>query len=177
MLGARRKQRVKERDGWKCKKCNSREQLTIDHIVPVALGGSDEEDNLQTLCRGCNTMKADKPPTHKTLFNLFFSRKTIYEFKNEIRSEIATSRGMNKAHNEKVREEALAHTDKLRFDWVEDGFKRDKAIRDLEAKHKDYINRLVKRIHYLESYLKIEWVEETTEVKEYRKIKKVKKQK
>jgi hypothetical protein len=154
MLGSGKKQRVKERDGWACRNCKT-----------------DEEDNLQTLCRGCNTMKANKPPRYKSIFNLFFSRKTIYEFKNELRSLIATSRGTNRVEIEKALKESIAHTDKLRLDIVQENFNTDKKIRDLEAKHKNYIDRLVKRIHYLEAYLKIEWVEETTEVKEYRKIK------
>jgi hypothetical protein len=164
MMTRKQKIRIKERDGNKCKKCNSREQLTIDHVVPVALGGTDDDNNLQTLCRGCNVMKSDKPPKYRSLFNLFFSRKTIYEFKNEIRSNISSVKTLAKNDNER-----------LRLDMVQEGFNTDKKIRDLEAKHKSYIDRLVKRIHYLEAYLKIEWVEETTEIKEYRKIKRKKK--
>ena len=29
----------------------------VDHIVPKALGGSDDMDNLQTLCRACHKQK------------------------------------------------------------------------------------------------------------------------
>lgn len=31
-----------------------------DHIVPKAEGGTDDESNLQTLCRTCHTAKTDK---------------------------------------------------------------------------------------------------------------------
>lgn len=31
--------------------------LTGDHIVPKDRGGSDDPDNIQILCRGCNTRK------------------------------------------------------------------------------------------------------------------------
>ena len=31
--------------------------LTVDHIVPLALGGSNELHNLQVLCRSCNSLK------------------------------------------------------------------------------------------------------------------------
>lgn len=48
---------IYERDGYKCKKCGSRKNPSIDHIKPVALGGSNEPDNLQTLCRSCNSKK------------------------------------------------------------------------------------------------------------------------
>lgn len=31
--------------------------LTIDHIVPISRGGTNELENLQLLCRPCNTSK------------------------------------------------------------------------------------------------------------------------
>ena len=30
-----------------------------DHIIPKAEGGSDEDENLQTLCRSCHKQKTD----------------------------------------------------------------------------------------------------------------------
>jgi hypothetical protein len=48
---------VYERDGWRCVQCGSIEDLTIDHIYPWILGGTDTADNLQTLCRPCNCRK------------------------------------------------------------------------------------------------------------------------
>ena len=35
----------------------------VDHIVPVAAGGSDHPDNLTAACRRCNLKKKDKPLT------------------------------------------------------------------------------------------------------------------
>ena len=32
----------------------------VDHIVPRALGGTDDPDNLQALCHSCNLIKSDK---------------------------------------------------------------------------------------------------------------------
>ena len=29
----------------------------MDHVVPLALGGADEEDNMQAVCRGCDGAK------------------------------------------------------------------------------------------------------------------------
>jgi 5-methylcytosine-specific restriction endonuclease McrA len=37
--------------------------LTIDHIVPLAVGGSDRLDNLQPAHRMCNVEKGDDLPT------------------------------------------------------------------------------------------------------------------
>lgn len=48
------------RDGYKCKKCESEHDLTIDHIHPESKGGTNKLDNLQTLCRLCNCRKGVK---------------------------------------------------------------------------------------------------------------------
>ena len=52
-----------KRDGYKCVECgatNKEKVLHCDHIIPVSQGGSDELDNLQTLCDDCNLAKSDK---------------------------------------------------------------------------------------------------------------------
>jgi 5-methylcytosine-specific restriction endonuclease McrA len=49
-----------ERDGYYCKNCNSTENITIDHIVPVSKGGKNILSNLQLLCRSCNSKKGAK---------------------------------------------------------------------------------------------------------------------
>lgn len=62
-----RKYEVFERDEFRCQWCGaSREngaELTLDHIIPLAAGiangGTNEMDNLQTLCKECNGNKAD----------------------------------------------------------------------------------------------------------------------
>ncbi len=51
--------KVFRRDKWKCLNCHSKKQLTVDHIVPVSLGGGDGVDNLQTLCKTCNERKGN----------------------------------------------------------------------------------------------------------------------
>lgn len=48
------------RDGGFCVKCGSVQQLTVDHIVPLARGGGNELDNLQILCKSCNSSKRDR---------------------------------------------------------------------------------------------------------------------
>lgn len=48
---------VYERDNYTCLHCGTSEQLSLDHIHPYSLGGKDTRDNLQTLCRPCNSRK------------------------------------------------------------------------------------------------------------------------
>lgn len=51
------KRLVFERDEYRCVKCGGHLNLSIDHIHPFSKGGSDDESNLQTLCRSCNSSK------------------------------------------------------------------------------------------------------------------------
>lgn len=46
-----------ERDKYRCVNCGTHLNLSIDHIHPFSKGGSDDESNLQTLCRSCNSSK------------------------------------------------------------------------------------------------------------------------
>lgn len=48
---------VLERDGRRCRTCDSSESLEIDHVVPVSKGGGSDAANLQVLCRSCNRRK------------------------------------------------------------------------------------------------------------------------
>ena len=45
---------VLERDNYKCSKCGSDNQLQMHHIVPLMLGGSNETENIITLCSKCH---------------------------------------------------------------------------------------------------------------------------
>lgn len=48
------------RDGFRCAECDGWMYLEVDHVVPLSRGGSDEVNNLTTLCRKCNRSKANK---------------------------------------------------------------------------------------------------------------------
>jgi 5-methylcytosine-specific restriction endonuclease McrA len=44
--------------GNKCLKCGSTDNLTMDHVIPLSLGGSHTVDNVQPLCFDCNRKKS-----------------------------------------------------------------------------------------------------------------------
>jgi 5-methylcytosine-specific restriction endonuclease McrA len=48
------------RDGKICKKCKAVKNLTLDHIIPVSKGGKNSLENLQVLCKSCNSKKSNK---------------------------------------------------------------------------------------------------------------------
>jgi len=52
------------RDRYQCKSCGKNQtqsKLTVDHIIALAIGGTNDLSNLQTLCSNCNRHKYDKP--------------------------------------------------------------------------------------------------------------------
>lgn len=57
---------ILRRDGFRCRVCGLRASekenlvLHVDHRLPVAAGGTDDEENLWTLCQECNLGKSDQ---------------------------------------------------------------------------------------------------------------------
>lgn len=53
--------------GNKCLKCGKTNiQLTMDHVLPLALGGTHTADNVQPLCMSCNASKNAKHIDYRT---------------------------------------------------------------------------------------------------------------
>lgn len=46
--------RIFDRDGKQCVRCHSKNELEIDHILPVMCGGTNADENLRVLCSKCN---------------------------------------------------------------------------------------------------------------------------
>ena len=62
--GAAMRIRVMKRDRFQCTYCGTPgtdAELEVDHIIPVAGGGSNHMSNLTTACRKCNQKKSDRP--------------------------------------------------------------------------------------------------------------------
>ncbi len=56
---------VLRRDNHTCRYCGRTAPdvpLSVDHVTPVALGGTDVPTNLVTACRDCNSGKSATPP-------------------------------------------------------------------------------------------------------------------
>lgn len=54
---ARQRQELAEKSGDQCRRCGTRDDLVVDHIIPKSRGGTDAVDNLQILCWSCNAQK------------------------------------------------------------------------------------------------------------------------
>lgn len=55
-----RAREAKQRDGRRCVICKSDDGLQTDHIVPLSQGGSNDFENLQTLCHACHEQKTGR---------------------------------------------------------------------------------------------------------------------
>lgn len=43
-----------------CLRCGASSRLTVDHVIPLSRGGTNDSANLQTLCRKCNASKGNR---------------------------------------------------------------------------------------------------------------------
>jgi HNH endonuclease len=48
---------IGRRGGFRCAHCGSSDDLAIDHVVALAVGGTNDLSNLQLLCGPCNSRK------------------------------------------------------------------------------------------------------------------------
>lgn len=54
----RRRAAILLRDHYTCRVCGlTTNQLEVDHVVNIAQGGSDDDDNLQAICIPCHKAK------------------------------------------------------------------------------------------------------------------------
>ena len=64
-VSKRTRYEVLRRDNHTCRYCGGTAPevvLTVDHVVPVSLGGSDDPSNLVAACKDCNAGKASSHP-------------------------------------------------------------------------------------------------------------------
>lgn len=52
------RQRVLQRDGWRCRDCGKAGRLEVDHVTPLEVGGAAyDETNLAARCGDCHRRK------------------------------------------------------------------------------------------------------------------------
>lgn len=61
------------RDKYTCQSCGRKDNLTVDHIVQLSHGGTNNPENLQTLCKYCHEKK-----DNKKIFNKSFNHDSNY---------------------------------------------------------------------------------------------------
>lgn len=64
-LSKRLRYEILRRDNHACRYCGGIAPdvaLTVDHVVPVSLGGTDDSSNLVTACKDCNAGKSSSSP-------------------------------------------------------------------------------------------------------------------
>lgn len=61
---------ILRRDSHACRYCGAKApdaELTVDHVTPKALGGTDDPTNLVAACRPCNSGKSSVPADAQTV--------------------------------------------------------------------------------------------------------------
>jgi len=59
------RRKIIERDNSTCYMCGRKLgylEIVLDHVIPIARGGSHSEDNMKVACAPCNSRKGDKLP-------------------------------------------------------------------------------------------------------------------
>lgn len=181
MITSEIKQQIKARDK-RCMLCGDTNELTIDHIIPIAEGGSDHYNNLHTLCANCNRRKGALPPLWQQVKNLF--NGNFYYFKHDIRWEVQGARLIFERFKKELEEKLQSKfaniagllkgqetTNKVIFGQL-DGERKKSIILTEELqklKEEEAGNQFVlwQRLRALESYHKLYWDEH----KGYQKIK------
>ena len=81
------RQSIKENWNYKCAYCGSEENLTLDHITPRTIGGSDRVINVLCACHSCNHSKGHQMWSDWYLQQTFFTTERlgdIIKWQNQI---------------------------------------------------------------------------------------------
>lgn len=165
------KMTVKRRDGFACVQCKGTEDLTIDHIVPLSRGGTDELSNLQTMCHACNLTKGrDHPSFWHKLWDRITGKYILQEIQQQIKMRMVYSNTRAiKMLEEKVNPK-LANIQTLYQNLVDENRNQSLKI----SRQQTLIELQANRLKHLEVYLKIEWEEKAEAIIAvgYKKVKK-----
>lgn len=97
---------VLRRDNHTCRYCGAsapNATLTVDHVTPVALGGSDDPSNLVAACRDCNAGKSSTSPDAAVVADV---KQVDIEWSGAIK-RVAAARSRQRKKRDKYRVEFL----------------------------------------------------------------------
>lgn len=116
---------VMHRDGSKCVRCGSTNDLTLDHLLPQSAGGPHVPENLRVMCRACNSARPVAGPgldadlekegfTLKSLFVRFgidasprVATRAIHELDVQVGREGKEGKGKEHASTTRVKKTPL----------------------------------------------------------------------
>lgn len=131
------RQKVLDRDGHKCARCGVKDNLTIDHITQLSVGGKNDLNNLQILCVDCH----EKKDGHK-IFNENYKPNDNYGKNHKVSKKVATLL------------KAIRHKSSIKIEYTDaDG---DKTIRTVwpEDIFKGYVTREGELVNKNRTYVK-----------------------
>lgn len=101
---ARRLWRKHIKESWenKCAYCESKDNLTIDHIIPQSKGGSDITKNVVCCCHSCNQNKSHTPWEEWYFSQEFFSDEKYKKIKDWMKPDLPTNLFMYRPRGNKV---------------------------------------------------------------------------
>lgn len=104
---------VLKRDNYACRYCRSTESpLTVDHVLPVALGGTDDPTNLVAACRDRNAGKASTAPDDATVAEVAEDALRWSAAIRQAADEAAAERGKNVEVHRRFQKEWTSWGDK-----------------------------------------------------------------
>lgn len=74
-----RKSKVLERDNGVCLRCGATDNLEVHHIIPAAHGGTDDLENLATLCKECHRIAHATGSQHGSGRVVYNNREAFWE--------------------------------------------------------------------------------------------------
>ncbi len=103
-----KREAILNRDNRTCIYCGSKKWLSLDHIIPIKLDGSDRADNIVTSCRTCNSAKNGNrllPNYEKYVLELVKDRNRQYKIDNSLtvtKEIICRTRNQNRRGRKRV---------------------------------------------------------------------------
>lgn len=101
-IGKRLRFEILKRDGFRCLYCGATPAtslLHVDHVVPVAEGGTNDPANLVTSCSGCNLGKSDVL-LEESQITAGTSAEAIRERTEQVREYVSALQGYEESREE-----------------------------------------------------------------------------